>query len=40
VTAPVGENVLKEEYSSTPSGIKNWYNNSGNQSAVSSENWK
>jgi hypothetical protein len=30
----------KEEHSSIAGGIANWYNPSGNQSGVSSENWK
>jgi hypothetical protein len=38
VTALVGENVEKEEHSSIAGGIANWYNHSGNQSGVSSEN--
>jgi hypothetical protein len=39
VTAHVGEDVEKEEYSSI-AGIANWYNQSGNQSGGSSENQK
>jgi hypothetical protein len=38
VTAHVGEHVEKEEHSSIAGGIANWYNYSGNQSEVSSEN--
>ena len=30
----------KEEHSSIAGGIANWYNQSGNQSGGSSENWK
>jgi hypothetical protein len=36
----VGEDVEKEEHSSTALEIVNWYNHSGNQSGGSSENWK
>jgi hypothetical protein len=32
--------VEKEENSSIAGGIANWYNHSGNQSGVSSQNWK
>jgi hypothetical protein len=39
VTADAGEDVDKEEDSSTVGGITSWYNQSGNQSAGSSENW-
>jgi hypothetical protein len=35
VTALVGENAEKEEYSSIAGGIANWYNHFKNQSAVS-----
>ena len=38
-TAGVGEDVEKEEHSSTARGIARWYNDSGNQSGGSSENW-
>jgi len=38
-TADAGEDVEKEEDSSIFGVIANWYNNSGNQSGVSSENW-
>jgi hypothetical protein len=40
VTADVGEDMEKEEHSSTAGGTANWYNHSGNQSGGSSENWK
>jgi hypothetical protein len=40
VTAHVGEDMEKEEYSSIASGIANWHNYSGNQSGDSSENCK
>jgi hypothetical protein len=40
VTTNVGENMEKEEYFSIAGGIANWYNHSGNQSGVSSEDWK
>jgi hypothetical protein len=40
VTAHVGKDVEKEEHPSIARGIANWYNNSGNQSRGSSENWK
>jgi hypothetical protein len=40
VTEHVGEDVEKEEHSSTAGGIANWYNHSRNQSGGSSENWK
>jgi hypothetical protein len=39
VTADVGKNVEKEEHSSIAGGIVSLYNQSGNQSAGSSENW-
>jgi hypothetical protein len=39
VTPDSGEDVEKEEHSSIAGGIANWYNNSGNQSGCSSENW-
>jgi hypothetical protein len=38
-TADAGEDVEKEEHSSTVGGIASWYNHSGNQSGGSSENW-
>jgi hypothetical protein len=40
VTTHVGQNVEKEEHSSTDGGIENWYSHSGKQSGGSSENWK
>jgi hypothetical protein len=40
VTTHVEEDVEKEEHSSIAGGIASWYNHSGNQSGVSSENWK
>jgi hypothetical protein len=40
VTTHVREDVEKEEHPSIADGIENWYNHSGNQSGVSSENWK
>jgi hypothetical protein len=39
VTTHVCEDVEKKELSSTAGGIASWYNNSGNQSDSSSENW-
>ena len=39
VTEDAGEDVEKEEHSSIVGGIASWYNNSGNQSGGSSENW-
>jgi hypothetical protein len=39
VTTHVGEDVEKDNHSSIAGGIANWYNQSGNQSGVSSENW-
>jgi hypothetical protein len=36
----VGKYVEKEKHSSISDGIANWYNHSGNQSVVYSENWK
>jgi hypothetical protein len=36
----VGEDVEKEKHSSIAGGIANWYNDSGNQSRRSTENWK
>jgi hypothetical protein len=39
VTADAGEDVEKEEHSSSADGIPSWYNNSGNQFDGSSENW-
>jgi hypothetical protein len=38
VTADAGEDVEKEAHSSIAGGIVSWYNHSGNQSDVSSEN--
>jgi len=38
VKANAGEDVEKEEHSSTVGGIVDWYNHSGNQSGGSSEN--
>ena len=38
-TAGVGEDVEKEEHSSTAGGAVRWYNHLGNQSGGSSENW-
>jgi hypothetical protein len=40
VTTHVGKDVEKEEHSFIAGGIANWYNHSGNQSGVSSKNWK
>jgi hypothetical protein len=40
LTTHIGKDVEKEEKSSIASGIANWYNQSGNQSGGSSENWK
>jgi len=39
VTADAGDDVEKEEHFSFVGGTANWYNHSGNQSGVSSENW-
>jgi hypothetical protein len=39
VTADVGKDVEKEEHSSTVCDIASWYDHSGNQSGVPSENW-
>jgi hypothetical protein len=39
VTADAGEDLEKEEYFSNVGGIGSWYNNCGNQSGGSSENW-
>jgi hypothetical protein len=39
VTAEAGEDVEKEEHSSTADGIASWYNHSGSQSGGSLENW-
>jgi hypothetical protein len=39
VTADADEDVEKEEYSSIAGGTASWYNNCGNQSGGSSENW-
>jgi hypothetical protein len=33
-----GEDVEKDEHSSTAGGIASWYNHSGNQFGISSEN--
>ena len=38
-SAGVGEDVEKEENSSTAGGIARWYNHFGNQSGGYSENW-
>jgi hypothetical protein len=38
VTADVGKDVEKEEYSSIAGGIASWYNHSGNKSGGTSEN--
>ena len=35
-----GEDVEKDEHSSTTGGVASWYNQSGNQSGCSSENWE
>jgi hypothetical protein len=40
VTADAGKDMEKEEHSSIVDGIANWYNHSGNQSGISSENRK
>ena len=37
--ADAGEDMEKEEHSSTAGGIVSWYYHSGNQSGGSSENW-
>ena len=39
VTAHAGEDVEKDKHSSIVGGIASWYNQSGNQSGGSSENW-
>jgi hypothetical protein len=39
VTEDVGEDVVKEEYSSIAGGIASWYNHFGNQFCGSSEIW-
>jgi hypothetical protein len=39
VTADAGKDVEKEEHSSIGGEIASWYNHSGNQPGVSSENW-
>jgi hypothetical protein len=39
VTVDAGEDVEKEEHSSFVGGIASLYNDSGNQSGTSSENW-
>jgi hypothetical protein len=39
VTADAGEDVKKEEHSSSVGGIASWYNHSGNLSVGFSENW-
>jgi len=38
MTADAGEDVEKEEHFSIVGGIANWYNHSGNQFGVDSEN--
>ena len=38
-TAGVGEDMEKEEHSSTAGGAVRWYNHFGNQSGSSSETW-
>jgi hypothetical protein len=38
VTAVVGEDVWKKEYSSIDGSIAKWYNHSGDKSGGSSEN--
>ena len=38
-SADAGEDMKKEEHSSTAVGIASWYNYSGNPSGGSSENW-
>jgi hypothetical protein len=38
VTADGGKDVEKEEHSSIADGIESWYNHSGNQFGISSEN--
>jgi hypothetical protein len=40
MTAPVGKDVEKVEYSSTTGRIVNLFNYSGNQFVGFSENWK
>jgi hypothetical protein len=40
VTAEAGKDVEKDEYFSIAGGIANLYNQSGNQSGGSPENWK
>jgi hypothetical protein len=40
VATHVREDVEKDEQSPTAGEIENWYKHSGNQSGVSSENWK
>jgi hypothetical protein len=40
VTTDAGQNVGREEYSPISGVITTWYNHFGNQSVVSSENWK
>jgi hypothetical protein len=39
VRAVADKDVEKEEHSSIVGGIASWYNHSGNQSGISSENW-
>jgi hypothetical protein len=39
VTADAGEDVEKEKHSSIVGRIASWYNQSGNKSGSSSENW-
>jgi hypothetical protein len=34
-----GEDVEKKEHFSVAGGIASWYNHSGNQSGIPSENW-
>ena len=38
-TADTGKDAEKEEHFYTVGGVINWYNHSGNQSGVASENW-
>jgi hypothetical protein len=40
VTADDVKDVEKEEHSSIAGGITSWYDYSGNQFGISSENWK
>ena len=39
MTADAGEDVEKEKQSFIAGGTENWFNNSGDQSGGSSENW-